>query len=131
MKRVTGIGGVFFKTSDPKATKDWYKKHLGFNTDEWGCTFWTTSASLSDQSGKISANWSPFPKETTYFEPSQKSFMFNYRVHDLVALLEALKTEGVTIIGEMQEFNYGKFGHIMDNDGNKIELWEPIDSALE
>lgn len=130
MKRVTGIGGLFFKTTDPKKTKEWYKTHLGFDTDDWGCTFWSFD-DVKNPGEKTSTNWSPFPKDTKYFEPSQKDFMFNYRVHDLVALLDVLKTEGVTILGDIQEFEYGKFGHIMDNDGNKIELWEPVDSAFE
>ncbi|GER58443.1 VOC family protein [Patiriisocius marinus] len=127
MKRVTGIGGLFFKTTDPKATKDWYKKHLGFDTDDWGCTFW-----WKDENGnKCSTQWSPMPRETDYYKPSDKPFMFNYRVENLVGLLKLLKEEGVTIIGEIQEFEYGKFGYIMDNDGNKIELWEPIDKVFE
>lgn len=126
-KRVTGIGGLFFKTENPTATKDWYQKHLGFNTDDYGCTFW-----WKDENGnKCSTQWSPFPKDTTYFEPGKKDYMFNYRVENLVALLKVLKKEGVEILGEIQEFEYGKFGYIKDNDGNKVELWEPIDSAFE
>lgn len=126
MKRVTGIGGLFFKTKDPKATKDWYKKHLGFNTDDYGSTFW-----WKDKEGKDSSTqWSLFKADTKHFEPSKKDFMFNYRVENLVALLAALKEEGVTILGEIEEYNYGKFGWILDNDGNKIELWEPIDKAF-
>lgn len=125
-KRVTGIGGLFFKTKDPKQTKDWYQKHLGFNTDDWGCTFW-----WKDNDGnKASTQWSPFRDDTSYFEPSQKDFMFNYRVENLEELLTELKKEGVTIVGDMQEFDYGKFGWILDNDGNKIELWEPKDEAF-
>ncbi|GAA4233284.1 VOC family protein [Postechiella marina] len=125
-KRVLGIGGLFFKTTNPKATKDWYKKHLGFNTDDYGCTFW-----WKDENGnKCSTQWSPFPEETKYFEPSKKEFMFNYRVENLHELLAVLKKEGVTIVGEIEEFEYGKFGWILDNNGNKIELWEPIDSAF-
>ena len=127
MKRVTGIGGLFFKTDDPKATKEWYKTHLGFNTDDWGCTFWWKN----EKGEKCATQWSPFEKKTIYFEPSKKDFMFNYRVENLEALLVELKKEGVTIAGEMREFNYGKFAWIFDNDGNKIELWEPIDRAFE
>lgn len=126
-KRVTGIGGLFFKTTNPKETKQWYKEHLGFNTDDWGYTFW-----WKDENGnKCSTQWSPFPEDTKYFEPSKKEFMFNYRVENLVELLKVLKKEGVTIIGEIQEFEYGKFGYILDNEKNKIELWEPIDSVFE
>ncbi|SEA13659.1 VOC family protein [Bizionia paragorgiae] len=125
-KRVTGIGGIFFKTEDPKASKDWYKKHLGFDTDDYGSTFWWKDKAGND----CSTQWSPFKKDSEYFEPSKKDFMFNYRVENLKELLDTLKNEGVTIIGEMQEFEYGKFGWILDNDGNKIELWEPVDKAF-
>lgn len=125
--RVTGIGGLFFKSSDPKESKDWYKKYLGFNTDDWGSTFW-----WKDKKGKeCSTQWSPFKKESDYFSPSKKDFMFNYRVENLEELLKVLKSEGVTIVGEMQTYDYGKFGWILDNDGNKIELWEPIDQAFK
>ncbi len=124
--RVTGIGGIFFKTENPDATKNWYNKHLGFNTDDWGCTFW-----WKDKDGnKCSTQWSPFKKDSKYFEPSKKDFMFNYRVENLVELLEALKKEGITVIGKIEEFDYGKFGWILDLDGNKIELWEPKDDAF-
>ena len=124
--RVTGIGGLFFKTKDPGQTKDWYQKHLGFNTDQWGCTFW-----WKDENGnKASTQWSPFSSDTKYFEPSQKDFMFNYRVENLVELLQILEKEGVTIVGKMEEYDYGKFGWILDGDGNKIELWEPKDDAF-
>lgn len=125
-KRVTGIGGLFFKTTDPKATKAWYKKHLGFNTDDYGCTFWWKDKNGND----CATQWSPFSSDTPYYQPSKKDFMFNYRVDDLEALLETLKAEGVTIVGEVEEYPYGKFGWIMDNDGNKIELWEPNDKAF-
>ena len=117
---------MFFKTKNPKASKDWYKKHLGFNTDDYGCTFWR-----KDKDGKdCSTQWSPFPADTKYYEPSKKDFMFNYRVENLHELLKVLKEEGVTIVDEVQEYEYGKFGWILDNDGNKIELWEPVDSAF-
>ncbi|WP_313112308.1 VOC family protein [Aequorivita sediminis] len=124
--RVTGIGGVFFKSKDPDKTKEWYKNHLGLNTDNYGCTFW-----WKDEKGnKCSTQWSPFKTDTEYFSPSEKDFMFNYRVENLEELLKVLKAEGVTIVGEMQEFEYGKFGWILDPEGNKIELWEPVDSAF-
>jgi predicted enzyme related to lactoylglutathione lyase len=124
--RVTGIGGLFFKTEDPQKTKDWYQKHLGFNTDQWGCTFW-----WKDKEGNnASTQWSPFAKDTKHFEPSKKDFMFNYRVENLVELMKELEKEGVTIVGKMEEYDYGKFAWILDNDGNKIELWEPNDDAF-
>ncbi len=125
-KRVTGLGGFFFKTEDPKAAKDWYKNHLGLNTDDYGCTFW-----WKDEEGKkCSTQWSPFKDDTTYFEPSKKEFMMNFRVENLEELLKVLKEEGVTVVGKMEEYDYGKFGWILDPEGNKIELWEPIDSAF-
>lgn len=124
--RVTGIGGLFFKTKNPKETKDWYKNHLGFNTDDWGCTFWSTD----DKGNKCSTQWSPFAKDTSYFEPSKKDFMFNYRVENLIELLAQLKKEGVTVLDKIEEYEYGKFGWILDLDGNKIELWEPKDAAF-
>ena len=124
--RVTGLGGFFFKTEDPKKAKDWYKNHLGLNTDDYGCTFW-----WKDEKGnKCSTQWSPFKNDTKYFEPSKKEFMMNFRVENLKELLEVLKGEGVTVVGEMEEYEYGKFGWILDPEGNKIELWEPIDSAF-
>ena len=125
-KRVTGIGGIFFKTKNPDKTKEWYKTHLGLNTDDYGCTFW-----WKDENGnKCSTQWSPFNANTEYFSPSQKEFMVNYRVENLEELLQILKAEGVTIVGDMQTYDYGKFGWILDPDGNKIELWEPVDSAF-
>lgn len=126
-KRVTGIGGVFFKTEDPKATKEWYNKHLGLNTDDYGCTFWWKDKQGND----ATTQWSPFKNDTSYFEPSKKEFMVNFRVHNLKELLNNLKNDGVTIVGEMQEYEYGKFGWILDHEGNKIELWEPIDKAFK
>ena len=125
-KRVTGIGGFFFKTKDPKNIKNWYNKHLGLNTDDYGCTFWWKD----EEGNKCSTQWSPFKEDTNYFEPSKKEFMMNFRVDDLKELLKALKKEGVTVVGEVEEYEYGKFGWILDPEGNKIELWEPIDSAF-
>ncbi|MDX1720112.1 MAG: VOC family protein [Salegentibacter mishustinae] len=125
-KRVTGIGGVFFKTKNPKALKEWYSKHLGLNTDQWGCTFW-----WRDENGnKCSTQWSPFTEDTEHFKPSEKDFMMNYRVEDLEELLETLKEEGVEVMDEIQKVEEGKFGWIMDLEGNKIELWEPNDRAF-
>lgn len=126
-KRVTGIGGIFFKSEDPKAAKDWYNKHLGLNTDDYGCTFWWKDTEGND----ATTQWSPFKKDTQYFEPSKKEFMMNFRVHDLEALLATLKEEGVTIVGDIETYDYGKFGWILDPEGNKIELWEPIDGAFK
>jgi len=125
MKRVTGIGGIFFKCKDPKQVKEWYKAHLGFNTDEYGAMFeWREDA---DSSKKGVTQWSPFAENTKYFEPSTKDFMINYRVEDLELLVAELQKEGVTIVDKMETYDYGKFIHILDPEGNKIELWEPVD----
>lgn len=126
VQRVTGIGGVFFKSDNPAALRDWYNKHLGLNTDNYGCTFWWKDKQGND----ASTQWSPFAADTNYFEPSHKQFMQNFRVYDLDNLLASLKDEGVTIIGEPQAYDYGKFGWIVDPEGNKIELWEPVDKAF-
>jgi len=129
-KRVTGIGGIFFKAEDPKKIKDWYGKHLGFNITEWGVQFDWKEIDKPDAKEPASTSWSPFKSDSDYFAPSEKPFMFNYRVENLVELLKELKKEGVTVVGEMQEFPYGKFGWIMDPEGNKIELWEPKDDGF-
>ena len=125
MKRVTGIGGVFFKCKDPKATTEWYQKHLGLDTNPYGATFeWYESP---DSKKKAQTQWTPFLETTKYFEPSQQDFMINYRVENLEALVEELKKEGVTIVDKIEAFDYGKFVHILDGEGNKIQLWEAID----
>ena len=125
MKKVTGIGGVFFKCKDPKKVKAWYKAHLGLDTDEYGTSFeWREGA---DSTKKGFTQWSPFSETTKYFEPSTKEFMINYRVENLEALVEELRKEGVTITDKIETVEYGKFVHILDLEGNKIELWEPND----
>ena len=130
MKRVTGIGGVFFKAEDPKKLREWYGKHLGLEMEEWGTTFFWTDPNYPEAKGKGRTVWSAFEKNTTYFDPSLKAYMFNYRVENLVELLKLLRTEGVTVIDQIEELPYGKFGWIMDPEGNKIELWEPIDEGF-
>ena len=129
MKRVTGIGGIFFKCKDPKKLREWYQTHLGVNTNQYGAVFeWYQGA---DSTKKGFSQWSPFKETTKYFEPSTKEFMINYRVENLTALIEELKKEGVTITDTLQTVDYGKFVHIMDMEGNKIELWEPNDIVYE
>jgi len=125
MKKVTGIGGIFFKCKDPNKMKEWYKTHLGLNTNDYGATFEWREA--DDSTKKGSTTWSPFAETTKYFEPSTKDFMINYRVENLEALVEELKKEGVTIVDKIESYDYGKFVHIIDIEGNKIELWEPKD----
>mgnify|MGYP003575038276 FL=1 len=125
MKKVTGIGGIFFKCQDPEKMKNWYKDHLGFNTDQYGAGFeWYQEANSTK---KGFTQWSPFSKDTKYFEPSAKEFMINYRVENLEALVAQLVQEGVTIVDAIETYPYGKFVHILDPEGNKIELWEPND----
>lgn len=124
--KVTGIGGFFFKSAASKELVDWYRVHLGLKTDDYGCTFW-----WKDQQGHdCSTQWSPFSEDTTYFAPSDKPFMQNFRVNNLYGLLERLKAAGVEVCGAPQEFEYGKFGWIIDPEGNKVELWEPYDKAF-
>ena len=127
-KRVTGIGGFFFKSKNPDKIKEWYGKHLGLPIDEYGCSFaWRKDDAPNE---RALTQWSPFKDDTTYFEPSQKQFMMNFRVENLTELIKVLKEEGVTIVGDVQEYSYGKFGWILDPEGNKIELWEPIDKEI-
>jgi len=125
-KRVTGLGGFFFKSKDPDATKSWYQQRLGLNTDQYGSTFWWKDSQGND----CSTQWSPMDEDSSYFEPSKKEFMINFRVENLEELLKVLKSEGVEVIGEMETYDYGKFGWILDPEGNKIELWEPVDSVF-
>lgn len=125
MKKVTGIGGVFFKCKDPEKMKEWYNTHLGLNAGPYGATFEWRGA--DDSTKKGSTSWNPFEETTKYFEPSSKDFMINYRVADLEALVEELKKEGVTIVDKIESYDYGKFVHIIDMEGNKVELWEPVD----
>lgn len=125
MKKVTGIGGVFFKSKDPLAVNEWYKKHLGFDTTPYGTSFeWLEK---DDNSKTGVTQWNPFKEDTTYFEPSGKEFMINYRVENLEALVEELKKENVTILDNIVTYDYGKFVHILDLEGNKIQLWEPAE----
>ncbi len=125
MQRVTGIGGIFFKSKDPEKITEWYKKHLGIKPGKDGSVAfeWLEKEEPLEVGCTV---WSPFKKETKYFDPGKSEFMINYRVENLEKLLEELKKEGVTIIGDIEEYEYGKFGWIMDPEGNKIELWEPV-----
>ena len=125
MKRVTGIGGIFFKCKDPKKTTEWYQKHLGLETNPYGATFeWYESP---DSSKKAQTQWTPFAETTKYFEPSKQDFMINYRVENIEVVVTELKKEGVVIVDKIETFDYGKFVHILDGEGNKVQLWEAID----
>jgi predicted enzyme related to lactoylglutathione lyase len=122
MKRVTAIGGIFFKCKDPGKMREWYKTHLGLNTSPYGAKFdWRQEA---DSTKKGYTLWSPFPEKTKYFEPSSKDFMINYRVENIEALVEELKKEGVTVLDKIETYDYGKFVHVLDIEGNKVELFE-------
>ncbi len=119
--RITGIGGVFFKTPNSAETKDWYKKHFGFNTGDYGTVFEWRHSDTPDLKGHT--QWSPFTESTNYFEDE---YMINYRVDNLEALLKKLRAENVTIVDSMETYEYGKFVHIRDLNGLKVELWEPL-----
>jgi predicted enzyme related to lactoylglutathione lyase len=121
--KVTGVGGIFFSTKNPKETRDWYAKNLGMEVNDWGSTF--ESRNIANPEEINSLQWSPFKNGSEYFEPSKKEFMINYRVQHIEKLVEQLKANNVTVLDEVATYDYGKFVHIMDADGNKIELWEP------
>lgn len=124
MKRVTGIGGIFFLAKDPVALRAWYQRHLGINVEEWG----GTAFSWADAEGKPVGGttvWSIGTAGSDYFAPSASPFMINYRVDDLGALLAALREEGCNVVDKTDDSEYGKFGWVIDPEGNKVELWEP------
>lgn len=127
-KKVTGIGGIFFKCQNPDQMKDWYNQNLGLITDKYGSLFEFRHADQPDK--KAYLQWSPFSADTKYFEPSQKEFMINYRVENLEELVEELKASGVRVLDEIETYDYGKFVHILDPENNKIELWEPVDEVF-
>jgi predicted enzyme related to lactoylglutathione lyase len=124
MKRVTGIGGIFIKSADPKRLRDWYQKHLGIDVEEWGGTAFRW-ANPDNPAGTGSTVWSVFEASSNYFEPSNAPFMVNYRVDKLHDLLAVLRKEGCQVVDKADESEFGKFGWVIDPDGNKIELWEP------
>lgn len=126
--RATGIGGIFFKAHDPEKMRAWYGEHLGLATNEYGSLFEFRRADQPHETGYL--QWSPFKSDTDYFAPSTKEYMINYRVQNLDALLEKLRAAGVTVVDEVVAEEYGKFVHIMDPEGNKVELWEPIDAVF-
>jgi predicted enzyme related to lactoylglutathione lyase len=124
MKRVTGIGGIFFKASDSDKLREWYCSHLGIESEKnSGALFkWRE---LDDPKSERYTVWSPFPEDTDYFAPSEKPFMINFQVENLEELLAQLKREGVDVDPKVETYDYGKFGWIMDPEGNRVELWEP------
>ena len=122
--KVTGIGGIFFFSDNPKETKEWYSKNLGFDTDDYGSSFKFRNIDKPDEVSQL--QWSPFKRGSDYFEPSKKEFMINYQVQNIEGLVDKLKENGVTVLDSIASYDYGKFVHIMDPEGNKIELWEPV-----
>jgi predicted enzyme related to lactoylglutathione lyase len=121
--KVTGIGGIFFFSDNPQETREWYAQNLGLDVNDWGSTFESRNADRPEEINTL--QWSPFEKGSDYFAPSKKEFMINYRVQNIEGLVHKLQENGVTILDSIASSEYGKFVHIMDADGNKIELWEP------
>ena len=126
--KVVGIGGIFFKTKDPNKTKDWYQSHLGLTTDQYGSLFEFRNTHNPEEINYL--QWSPFQEDTDYFDPSDQEYMINYRVQNMEGLVDKLKSQGVTICDEIATYDYGKFVHILDGNGIKIELWEPVDEVF-
>jgi predicted enzyme related to lactoylglutathione lyase len=123
MKRVTGLGGIFFKAQDPKALYEWYRRHLGVESNADGSGASWRDADHPEIPG--SCVWAIFPKDTDYFGPAPSNFMMNFRVENLLELLKLLREEGVPIDPKVEEYDYGKFAWITDPEGNRVELWEP------
>jgi predicted enzyme related to lactoylglutathione lyase len=129
MKRATAIGGVFFKCKNTDAQKDWYAKHLGIVMDKYGTSFEWRQA--NEPAKRRFTAWSPFSDTTDYFGDASQQYMINYRVENLEALVEVLKNEGVTMVDDIENYEYGKFVHILDGEGNRVELWEANDEEYE
>ena len=125
--KVTGIGGIFFFSDNPEKTKEWYAHNLGLEINDWGSSSFE-SRDINKPEEVNSLQWTPFKKGSDYFAPSKKEFMINYRVQNIDGLVKKLKENGVTILDDIASYDYGKFVHIMDAEGNKIELWEPAEA---
>lgn len=129
MRRVTGIGGIFFKARDPRGLRAWYRRHLGIEVQEWGGAVFSST----DAEGRPVASttiWSVSPSDSDYFAPSGAPFMVNYRVEDLHRLLALLRQEGCHVLDRIEESEFGRFAWVLDPEGNKIELWEPPMSGV-
>lgn len=126
--KVTGIGGVFFFSDNPEEARQWYSDNLGFDVNEWGATFQSRNIDRPDEINHL--QWSPFQTDSEYFQPSSKPYMINYRVQNIEGLIEKLRANGVVVLDEIVSYDYGKFVHVMDPEGNKIELWEPVDQVF-
>jgi predicted enzyme related to lactoylglutathione lyase len=124
--KVTGVGGIFFYSDNPKETQEWYAENLGIETNEWGSSsFDSRNVDRPDEINSL--QWKAFKKGDEHFSPSKKEFMINYQVQNIEGLVSKLKENGVTVLDSIETFDYGKFVHILDKEGNKIELWEPVD----
>jgi predicted enzyme related to lactoylglutathione lyase len=121
--KVTGIGGIFFFTENPKEAREWYSRNLGIETNDYGSSFESRNINKPEEVNTL--QWTPFETGSDYFAPSKKEFMINYRVQNIEGLVNKLKENGVTVLDSIVSYDYGKFVHIMDAEGNKIELWEP------
>ncbi|TNE71524.1 MAG: VOC family protein [Bacteroidetes bacterium] len=126
--KVTGIGGVFFFSENPEEARQWYSNNLGFDVNEWGATFQSRNIERPDEINHL--QWSPFQTDSEYFQPSSKPYMINYRVQNIEGLIEKLRANGAVVLDEIVSYDYGKFVHVMDPEGNKIELWEPVDQVF-
>jgi predicted enzyme related to lactoylglutathione lyase len=125
MPKVTGIGGIFFYSDNPKETQKWYAENLGIEMNDWGSSSFD-SRDVNNPEQINSLQWKPFKRGDEYFSPSKKEFMINYQVQNIEGLVSKLKENGVTVLDSIETYDYGKFVHILDKEGNKIELWEPI-----
>lgn len=125
--KVTGVGGIFFFSENPKETNEWYRNNLGIESNEYGASFESRNINKPEEINTL--QWSLFKKGSDYFAPSSKEFMINYRVQHIEELVHKLNENGVTILDNIETYDYGKFVHILDIEGNKIELWEPIDCS--
>lgn len=126
--RVTGIGGIFFKCDDPKAMREWYATHFDLLTDEYGALFEVRKADKPDEPAYL--QWSTMSRDSSCIEPGKSAFMINYRVENIEALVEQLRAAGITVLDDIETYDYGKFVHILDPEGNKVELWEPVDEVF-
>jgi predicted enzyme related to lactoylglutathione lyase len=124
MKRVTGVGGIFFKAKDPKALAAWYQQHLGVPVQEWGGAAFTWTDGEGKPVGGTTV-WNITSAQSQQFAPSAATFMVNYRVEDLDALVKVLREEGCNVLEKIVDSEYGKFAHVIDPEGNKVELWQP------
>lgn len=126
--KVTGIGGIFFRARQSKEIMKWYGDNLGLALDDYGSAFEFRNANRPEEINYL--RWSPFDEKTDYFDPSKKDFMINYRVQHIEKLVEQLLENGITVLDDIVSYDYGKFVHILDPEGNKIELWEPVDQVF-